>query len=121
MSHTPEFENICQESRKKVREISVREAAGAATAGETLLIDVREDHEWIKGRAKGAAHLGRGIIERDIHLIAKSKNQPLALYCGGGYRSALAADNLQKMGYTNVASVAGGWKAWVAAGLPTES
>ena len=119
MKHTPEFEEICEASRARVQEISVQEAAKLASQG-GLLIDVREDHEWATGHAKGATHLGRGIIERDIANIAK-KDQTMMLYCGGGYRSALAADNLQKMGYKNVKSVAGGWKAWVAAGLPTES
>jgi len=120
MKHTSEFEQICEDARKRVTEISVQEAASLAERDGALLIDVREDHEWDKGHAKGATHLGRGIIERDIHIVAK-KDQLTMLYCGGGYRSALAADNLQKMGYKNVKSVAGGWKAWVAAGLPTES
>ena len=119
MRHTSEFEAICENARKRVVEISVQDAAKLAQQG-ALLIDVREDHEWVKGHAKGATHLGRGIIERDIHNVAK-KEQPMMLYCGGGYRSALAADNLQKMGYKNVKSIAGGWKAWVAAGLSTES
>ena len=119
MQHASEFERICEEARQRVQEISVHDAANLAKQG-TLLIDVREDHEWAKGHAKGATHLGRGIIERDIHKIAR-KDQPLLLYCGGGYRSALAADNLQKMGYKKIKSVAGGWKAWVAALLPTES
>jgi rhodanese-related sulfurtransferase len=120
MQHSSEFEKISEESRKRIKEISVQDAATLFEKGGVLLIDVREDHEWAKGRAKGATHLGRGIIERDIHNIAK-KDQTMLLYCGGGYRSALAADNLQKMGYNNVKSVSGGWKAWVAAGLPTES
>jgi rhodanese-related sulfurtransferase len=120
MQHTPEFEAICEESRRKVREIPVEEAARLAGEKKATLIDVREDHEWAKGHARDAVHLGRGILERDIHTVAK-KDQPLLLYCGGGYRSALAAENLGKMGYTQVQSVAGGWKAWVAAGLPTES
>ncbi|MBV9463560.1 MAG: sulfurtransferase [Verrucomicrobiae bacterium] len=120
MKHTPEFEKICEDSRKRVREISVEEAAKLAQSGQAILVDVREDHEWNEAHAAGAIHLGRGIIERDIHNVAKAKDQSLLLYCGGGYRSALAADNLGKMGYTQVRSVAGGWKAWVASGLPTE-
>jgi len=120
MRHSPEFEKICEESRKRIREISVQDAAKLAQKGQAILIDVREDHEWASGHARGAVHLGRGIIERDIHKFAKQKDLDLMLYCGGGYRSALAADNLQKMGYTRVPSVAGGWKAWLAAGLPTE-
>ncbi len=84
------------------------------------MIDVREDNEWHAGHAKDAVHLGRGIIERDIVSAFPEKDTELILYCGGGYRSALAADNLQKMGYTNVFSMAGGWKAWKDADLPTE-
>jgi rhodanese-related sulfurtransferase len=86
-----------------------------------MLIDVREDNEWAAGHARGAVHLGRGVIERDIEARIPDKNAELILYCGGGFRSALSADNLQKMGYTNVSSMAGGWRAWQAAGLPTES
>lgn len=84
------------------------------------LIDVREDGEWQDGHVRGAIHLGRGIIERDIVKTVADKDAPLVLYCGGGFRSILAADNLQRMGYRNVASLAGGWKALVAAGFPTE-
>ncbi|MEO7673029.1 MAG: rhodanese-like domain-containing protein, partial [Pyrinomonadaceae bacterium] len=82
------------------------------------LIDVREDNEWETAHAEGAVHLGRGIIDRDIVLTFPEKDTELILYCGGGFRSALAADNLQKMGYTNVLSMAGGWAAWVDAGAP---
>ena len=88
--------------------------------GWSRLIDVREDDEWRAGHAQGAEHMGRGIIERDIEQKAPDKEAELILYCGGGYRSALAADNLQRMGYTNVYSLAGGWKAWQDAGAPTE-
>jgi rhodanese-related sulfurtransferase len=84
------------------------------------LIDVREDHEWNDGHAAGAEHLGRGIIERDIERTVPDKTTEIILYCGGGYRSALAADNLQRIGYTNVHSMADGWKAWKAAELPME-
>ncbi|HEV8426388.1 MAG TPA: rhodanese-like domain-containing protein [Pyrinomonadaceae bacterium] len=80
------------------------------------LIDVREDNEWQAAHASGATHLGKGIIERDIETAVPEKNTELILYCGGGYRSALASDALQKMGYTNVFSMAGGWKAWQEAG-----
>ena len=84
------------------------------------LLDVREDSEWSAGHAAGAEHLGRGVLERDIESLVPDPGTELLLYCGGGYRSALAADALQKMGYTNVASMAGGWRAWQAAGAPTE-
>jgi len=85
-----------------------------------VLIDVREDNEWAAGHAAGAIHLGKGIIERDIETTIPDKNKTLVLYCGGGYRSALVADALQKMGYTNPISLDGGWRAWNEAGLPTE-
>ena len=83
-------------------------------------MDVREDNEWAAGHAAGAVHLGKGIIERDIEAKVPGKDTKLVLYCGGGFRSALAADNLQKMGYTNAISLDGGWKAWQQAGLPVE-
>ena len=89
-------------------------------AGSHVLIDVREDNEWAAGHAAGATHLSKGIIERDIETAIPDKNAPIVLYCGGGYRSALAADALQTMGYTNVISMDGGIKGWRAAGLPEE-
>jgi rhodanese-related sulfurtransferase len=90
-------------------------------AGEQfLLVDVREDNEWQRGHIPGAVHMGRGIIERDIEEAVPDHAAKLVLYCGGGFRSALAADNLQKMGYTNVISMDGGWRGWNEAGLPTE-
>lgn len=85
-----------------------------------LLIDTREESEWNAGHIPGAIHLGKGIIERDIEKTAPDKSATLVLYCGGGFRSALAADNLQKMGYSNVISMDGGWKAWIEAGQPVE-
>ncbi len=88
--------------------------------GKFILIDVREDREWVAGHAAGAVHLGRGVIERDIEQMIPSRETPLVLYCGGGYRSILAAESLQKMGYTNVMSMAGGWRDWCAAGFPVE-
>ena len=93
----------------------------SSRAGKAKLIDVREDSEWAAGHARGAQHMGKGVIERDIEQSVPDKNAELILYCGGGFRSALATDSLQKMGYTNVASMAGGWRAWQAAGGPTES
>ena len=89
-------------------------------AEDHLLVDVREDNEWAAGHASGAVHIGKGVIERDIETKVPDKNTKLVLYCGGGFRSALVADNLQKMGYKNPISLDGGWRAWQAAGLPVE-
>src|SRR5205823_9986076 len=102
------------------REISIEEVCAMQHRSEPFyFIDVREDHEWQEGRAQGATHLGRGILERDIEKAVPDPHSLVVLYCGGGYRSALAAENLQKMGYSNVESMDGGWKGWVSAGLPT--
>ena len=121
MKHSAAFEQICEDARSRVREISVSEVRRKQEAGgQFRFLDVREDHEWQAGHAAGAEHLGRGIIERDIEKVVPDKNAEVVLYCGGGYRSALAADNLQKMGYTNLLSMAGGIKAWRDAGLPEE-
>lgn len=119
MDHSKEFLEIVAEVMPRVKEVSAIEAVGRQTAGATV-IDVREDNEWESGHAKGAIHLGRGVIERDIVHKIPQKDTELILYCGGGFRSALAADNLQKMGYTNVWSMNGGWKAWNEAGAPLE-
>jgi len=119
MDHSQEFLNIAKESMDRVREVSVDEARERINDG-AVLIDVREDNEFEAGHAAGARHMGRGIIERDIVQTVPDKGAELILYCGGGYRSALAADNLQRMGYTNVWSMAGGWKAWQDAGAPVE-
>lgn len=121
MKHSPEFLKIVDDAKSRVREVSVDEARRKLESGKAKLIDVREDSEWAAGHARGAQHLGKGVIERDIEQNVPDKNAELILYCGGGFRSALAADNLQKMGYTNVASMAGGWRDWQAAGAPTES
>lgn len=115
MEHTKEFLELAQAAQSRVREISVAEAREKVEGG-TALIDVREDNEWSENHAQGATHIGRGVIERDIIGLFPDKNQELILYCGGGFRSALAADNLQKMGYTNVLSMVGGWTAWTEAG-----
>ena len=121
MKHSEAFEKLCEDARSRVREITVDEVKRKLDAGETFrLIDVREDHEWGQGHAAGAEHLGRGIIERDIEKTAPDKEAEIVLYCGGGFRSALAADNLQNMGYTNVLSMAGGIKAWREANFPME-
>jgi len=118
MQHSEEFLAITGDARSRVREISVGDAMERLKAGADL-IDVREDYEWDIDHADGARHMGRGVIERDIVQTYPDKSMELILYCGGGYRSALAADMLQKMGYTNVFSMAGGWKAWKEAGAPT--
>jgi rhodanese-related sulfurtransferase len=118
--HSPGFLAIVADAKTRVREIPVAETLKAVNGGEARLIDVREDSEWAEGHAKGADHLGKGIIERDIEKLVPDKDAELILYCGGGYRAALAADSLQKMGYTNVASMAGGWRAWLEANAPTE-
>ena len=117
MEHSSEFLGLVDDAMKRVREVSV-DAARDRIAQGAVLIDVREDNEFAAGHAAGARHMGRGIIERDIVGAFPDKNKELILYCGGGFRSALAADNLQKMGYTNVWSMAGGWKAWKDAGAP---
>ena len=118
MKHSSEFEDIVNDAKSRINEVSVDQTLERLPGG-ARLIDVREDNEWEAGHAKDAVHLGRGIIERDIVQDFPGKNTELILYCGGGYRSALAADNLQKMGYTNVFSMAGGWKAWKDPGFPT--
>jgi rhodanese-related sulfurtransferase len=119
MDHSKEFLELVNEVMPRVREVSVAETIERQRDGATL-IDVREDNEWEAGHARGAIHMGRGVIERDIVHKISDKDAELILYCGGGYRSALAADNLQKMGYTNVLSMAGGWTAWKEADAPIE-
>ena len=121
MEHSEGFLRLVDEAKSRIREVTAEEAqARVSSGGRARLIDVREDNEWEAGHAQGAEHMGRGIIERDIEQKAPDKEAELILYCGGGYRSALAADSLQRMGYRNVLSMAGGWKAWKEAGLPTE-
>ena len=119
MKHSPEFEAIVDEAKTRIKELSVAQTQERLNEG-AKLIDVREDNEWENAHASGATHMGRGIIERDIVQTFPEKDTELILYCGGGYRSALAVDMLQKMGYTNVWSMAGGWKAWKESGAPTE-
>ncbi len=119
MDHSKEFLELVNEVMPRVTELSVAEAIERHEGGATL-IDVREDNEWEAGHARGAVHMGRGVIERDIVQKFPAKDNELILYCGGGYRSALAADNLQEMGYTNVWSMAGGWTAWLEADAPTD-
>ncbi len=119
MDHSKEFLELVDEVMSRVKEVSVADAIERHD-GEATLIDVREDNEWNAGHASGAVHMGRGVIERDIVHQIPNKDAELILYCGGGYRSALAADSLQKMGYTNVLSMAGGWTAWQEAGARTD-
>ena len=117
MKHSEGFLKVVDDAKSRIREVSVAETqARLKQNAQAKLIDVREDNEWQAAHAAGAEHLGKGIIERDIETAVPDKNTELILYCGGGYRSALAADVLQKMGYTNVWSMAGGWKAWQEAG-----
>jgi len=122
MKHSEAFVQLVNESRARIKETNVAEVKARLDAGEKFaLIDVREDNEWARGHIPGAVHLGRGIIERDIEQRFPDKSAELVLYCGGGYRSAMSADNLQKMGYTNVSSMDGGWRGWNEAGFPTET
>ena len=119
--HSPAFLTLVNDAKTRVRQIDIDGYRRMTAAGEPfLLVDVREESEWAAGHAAGAMHLGKGIIERDIEVKVPDKEATLVLYCGGGYRSALVADNLQKMGYKNPISLDGGWRAWQAAGLPVE-
>ena len=121
MIHTEGFLKLVHDAKSRVKEVTVAETRERLAANpNALLIDVREDHEWHAAHAEGAEHLGKGIIERDIETTVPDKSAELVLYCGGGYRSALAGDALQQMGYTNVWSMAGGWKAWKESGAPVK-
>lgn len=121
MKHSEGFLRLVGEAKLRIREINVEDTRRRiASEGNVHLVDVREDHEWKAGHAARAKHLGKGIIERDIEEAIPDRTAEIILYCGGGYRSALAADALQKMGYENVFSMAGGWKAWKEAGAPIE-
>ena len=121
MKHNPGFLKLVDQARMRVKECTVAEVKSRLDRGEVFhFVDVREDHEYSNDHAKGACHLGKGIIERDIETIIPEKQAPIVLYCGGGFRSVLAADALQQMGYTNVVSMDGGIKAWREAGCPLE-
>jgi rhodanese-related sulfurtransferase len=121
MKHSEGFLKLVNESKSRIREVTVDETRERMVANDGVrLIDVREDDEWRVAHASGAEHLGKGIIERDIEATVPDKDAEVILYCGGGFRSALAADVLQNMGYTNVFSMAGGWKAWKDSAAPTE-
>jgi rhodanese-related sulfurtransferase len=121
--HKPGFLALVDDAKTRVKQIDIdgyQKLPRQSHAQSHILIDVREDNEFAAGHAAGAMHLGKGIIERDIETKVPDKSATLILYCGGGFRSALAADALQKMGYTDVISLDGGWRAWNEAGLPTE-
>jgi rhodanese-related sulfurtransferase len=119
--HNPAFLALVNAAKNRIQEIDIAEYQRLRAAGEVhVLIDTRENDEWEAGHAAGAIHLGKGIIERDIETQVPRKDAKLVLYCGGGYRSALAADALRQMGYSNAVSLDGGWRALQASGLPLE-
>jgi len=119
--HTPAFLKIVEDARSRVRECNVDDVKKKLDRGERFhLVDVREDSEWAAGHLPQAEHIGKGVIERDIETKIPDTNAEIVLYCGGGFRSAMAADNLQKMGYTNVISMDGGFRGWKEAGLPIQ-
>jgi len=122
MKHSPGFLALVNDAKTRVRECDIAAVKARLDRGERFhFIDVREDGEFAVDRARGAQHLGRGVLERDVETLLPEHDAPIVLYCGGGFRSALAADNLQKMGYTNVISMDGGMRAWREAGYPVES
>ncbi|HZI65126.1 MAG TPA: rhodanese-like domain-containing protein [Thermoanaerobaculia bacterium] len=121
MKHSQRFLDIVNDAKTRVRETTPEEVRRRQEAGERFrFVDVREDAEWERGHALGAIHIGKGVIERDIERAIPDHTEETILYCGGGYRSALAADTLTKMGYANVVSMDGGWKRWKELGYPTE-
>jgi rhodanese-related sulfurtransferase len=121
MAHAPKFLVLVNDAKKRVKETNVAEVKSRLDKGEKFaLVDVREESEWARGHLPGAIHLGKGIIERDVEERIPDTAAKVILYCGGGFRSALVADNLQKMGYSNVESMDGGWRGWLDAGLPTQ-
>ncbi len=120
MQHANGFLKLVDDAKTRIKETNVPEVKKRLDAGENMiLVDTREDSEWARGHIPAAIHLSKGIIERDIEKTIPDRSAPLVLYCGGGFRSALAADNLQKMGYKNVLSMDGGWRGWTEAGYPT--
>jgi rhodanese-related sulfurtransferase len=122
MDHSPAFLRVVDEARPRVREIALAEAQSRLGANrEAVLLDVREDNEWEAGHAQGAVHLGKGILERDIEQMFPNKERELIMYCGGGFRSVLTAEVAQRMGYFNVFSLKGGYKALVQANWPMEA
>jgi rhodanese-related sulfurtransferase len=122
MDHSPGFLALVNEAKRHINEVSVAEArARVAADPKVVLMDVREDHEWQKGHAAEAVHLGKGILERDLENLYPDKNTEIIMYCGGGFRSALTADAAQKMGYKRVSSLIGGYKGLVAADWPMKA
>jgi len=122
VKHSERFLQIVDDAKARIQEATVEDVqSDQASGADFLLVDVREESEFAAAHAVGAVHLGKGVIERDVEAAVPDTAKKLVLYCGGGYRSALAADALQRMGYTNVFSLAGGWRAWNAAEMPTES
>src|SRR4051794_39652022 len=121
MEHSPRFEKLCTAARAGIAEVSIDEVAERLSKGSSfILLDVREESEFAKGHIKTARHMGRGIIERDIEKTIPDLDADIVLYCGGGYRSALSAESLKRMGYRNVKSMMGGWRGWNEKGFPTE-
>jgi rhodanese-related sulfurtransferase len=118
--HPEGFLRLVKEAKTRIKEEDFRDIKKKLDAGEKMIVvDTREDNEWARGHIPNAVHLGKGVIERDIEKAIPDKEATVVLYCGGGYRSALAADNLQRMGYRNVISMDGGWRGWTEAGFPT--
>ena len=121
MKHSPGFLRLVEDAKRRIREVSIHDVRAMLDRGTPFhLVDVREASEWAQGHLPRAQHFCKGIIERDIESAIADHHAPIVLYCGGGFRSALAADNLQKMGYTDVASMDGGWRAWTEARFPVE-
>jgi rhodanese-related sulfurtransferase len=121
MQHAPGFLRLVDDARTRIRECTVADVKRRLDAGERFhLVDVREHEEWTRGHLPGARHLCKGVLERDVEAAIPDRHADIVLYCGGGFRSALAADNLQKMGYTRVVSMDGGWRGWTSAGHPIE-
>lgn len=118
--HSPGFLKLVADAKSRVKQFSIDEFLARLQAGERyILLDVREESEWAAGHLPSAHHIGKGVIEREIERAIPDPDTPIVLYCGGGFRSAISADNLQRMGYTNVASLDGGWRGWIERGLPT--
>lgn len=121
MRHSPAFLKLVDDAKKRIKETTVGQVKARLERGEKFrLVDVREDNEWEKGSIPGATHLGRGVLERDIEKEISDKNAEIVLYCGGGFRSALSAESLKKMGYRRVSSMDGGWRGWLEAGGAVE-
>ena len=119
MSHSKGFLKLVDEAKKKIKELNIDDVLKKIKSGDAFyFLDVREDREWFQGHIEGAEHVGKGVIERDIESLIPDHNADIVLYCGGGYRSAIAAENLQRMGYTNVKSMDGGIRSWMERGLP---